>query len=352
MARSQSSFITHEGEVNGQGNITRLKAFNINYYAPLSQDNVSLERDFSNAALVAQGFNPVVNDPQNLNVVTQQIQGFNAAANLVLVSNDKKTGRYKYSVRVDEKDITDGSSIQQSSSRNDKKIDKNAAATVSLKDSQDFVKIIDGKNAYYGGDQAWYGWPNDDEKTNIAINGGCGTVASANLVAYLASHYEKYKKLYSYSDFSKENYKKHMEDMFEYVTPKHINGLSLGVWPISVVVDGVEKFASDRGVELKAKLSHKIFNLENITKYIKEGLENDSPVAMLIGTNVLNNVTITNFDGSSWTQDMSLHWVTITELKIKNKTTKVKVSTWGGWAELDLAEYLEEWIYEGIIYFT
>lgn len=116
MTKKRSSLITHEGEINGCGNITYLKAPKNEHHAPLSQGNVSPERNFSNATSVAQGFNPVVNDPQNLNSITQLAQGFVVAANRVVVSNDS-TGMFRYSTMLNEQNITDDSNIQLASSR-------------------------------------------------------------------------------------------------------------------------------------------------------------------------------------------------------------------------------------------
>ena len=230
---------------------------------------------------------------------------------------------------------------------------KNGVITIALKHSKSFVKVINGADAYYGGDQAWFRWENNKGKTKIARKGGCGTVASANIVAYLARHNSKYKELYAYPDYTKANYKSHMEDMYGYVTPRHISSIPLGVWPIGMVESGVEAFARARNIELNAVRSYMSFNRENITEYIKEGLKKDLPVAMLIGARKLQDITVTRFGGGAWKQDISMHWVTITELKIDeiNDTIKVKVSTWGGWAELDLDKYLEERLYQGLIYF-
>ncbi|WP_143320610.1 hypothetical protein [Clostridium sp. HBUAS56010] len=65
---------------------------------------------------------------------------------------------------------------------------------------------------------------------------------------------------------------------------------------------------------------------------------------MLIGTSGSSDVTITEPDGSKHAENsFKLHWVTITELEIDepNKKTKVKVSSWGGWGEVDLDNYKE-----------
>lgn len=78
---------------------------------------------------------------------------------------------------------------------------------------------------------------------------------------------------------------------------------------------------------------------------------------MLIGTNGYSNIPVYYFSGTSSLETIWMHWVTITELTIEKKqneipyTAKVKVSTWGGWAELDLNHFLKEYIYQGLLYF-
>ena len=61
---------------------------------------------------------------------------------------------------------------------------------------------------------------------------------------------------------------------------------------------------------------------------------------MMIGLNsYLKNITVVQPNGYSWNQlEFKLHWVLITELLINNSVGKVlvKVSTWGGYAYLDL----------------
>ena len=74
----------------------------------------------------------------------------------------------------------------------------------------------------------------------------------------------------------------------------------------------------------------------------------------MIGFNTkTTNIEVTAPD-ETWVQDISLHWVTITAIKedlIKNKTT-VKVSTWGGYAEMDLNDIIQgEKLYQAVVYF-
>lgn len=227
---------------------------------------------------------------------------------------------------------------------------------ICLKDSLNFVKITDGTLSYYGGNQAWYEWGNR-KKNLIAKNGACGTVAAANITAYLARHHKKYASLYPYSQYRLSDFILHMNEMYHYISPYHIGKKPLGVWPVSRVAKGTERFSRDRGAKLNAVWKNTSFNLEHIVEYIAEGLEKNSPVAMLIGTNGYSNVPVYYFNGTSSLETIWMHWVTITELTIEKKqneipyTAKVKVSTWGGWAELDLNYFLKEYIYQGLLYF-
>ena len=224
---------------------------------------------------------------------------------------------------------------------------------IRLKDSKRFVDIRSGDRQYYGGNQACYDWEGDRKKEAVARNAGCGTVAAANITAYLAGSRPEYGGLYPYSDYSKKNYLLHMKEMYQYVTPFHIGEIPLGVWPIERMAKGVERYARSRGVKLGAVRHHGLFNRKNVIQYIADGLENDSPVAMLVGLSRLRKAKVTYYDGRRIMEKMSLHWVTITELSVNERKHmgKVKASTWGGWTELDLDDYLDEWIYEGILYF-
>ncbi len=231
--------------------------------------------------------------------------------------------------------------------------DSGRLARAALGDSQRFVQVRDRNARYYGGDQAWYEWEGDRKKTSLARKGACGTVASANITAYLAAHNPKCAGLYPYPDDTKENYILHMKEMYRYVAPRHIGGWPLGIWPISMVQKGVEAFARDRGIHLEAVRSPAPFDKRNVIGYIKRGLESDSPVAMLIGANALEGVEISYFNGYSYSQRISMHWVTITEMETEGVCgrARVKVSTWGGWAQIDLDQFLGEPVYGGLLYF-
>lgn len=224
---------------------------------------------------------------------------------------------------------------------------------IGLKDSNRFVDIRSGGSQYYGGNQAWYEWDGDAGKEAVARKAGCGTVAAANITAYLAASRPEYGELYPYLDYSKRNFLLHMKEMYRYVEPFHMGGLPLGVWPVERMAKGVERYARSRGVRLGAVWYHGFFNRKNVIRYIADGLERDSPVAMLVGLGRLRKAWVSYHDGRKTMEKMSLHWVTVTEMSVNERehTARVKASTWGGWTELELDDYLDEWIYEGLLYF-
>lgn len=225
--------------------------------------------------------------------------------------------------------------------------------TAGLRDSERFVDITDGNRRYYGGNQAWFEWGGDRKKEIVARKAGCGVVAAANIAAYLAGSNPDYRGLYPYPGYTKEDYILHMKEMYEYIPPFHLGEIPLGVWPVERLARGMKRFSASRGVRIRPVWCRRIFNRRNMIRYIADGLNGDCPVAMLVGMGRLKKSAVTYYDGRVVMENMKLHWVTVTELKVNEaeKTATVKVSTWGGWAELDLDAYLDEWIYEGILYF-
>lgn len=206
-----------------------------------------------------------------------------------------------------------------------------------LSDSKKFVEIWDENASCYGGDQKWF-------ESKMARQCACGTVAAANIVAYMSrSDTHNKNKLYSYTDFSKANFVDHMQDMYTHLAPGHIplTQIGLGIWPISKFKKGVENFAKEKGVNLHGVESREMFTLENIVEYITKGLRADAPVAMLIGLN-------------HQLKKYEAHWVVITELLRDNDSRYiVKVSTWGRYAYIDLAAYIEgASIYQGLLFFN
>ena len=174
----------------------------------------------------------------------------------------------------------------------------------SLKNYEEFIKIMDGNRPYYGGDQGWF-----LDKKNRKY--GCAAVVGANITAYLSEHNGN-ERLYPYDDFSIKSYINHMEEVVKYIEPVE----KVGILRVSQFKDGVENYAKSRGVSLKGRIMVFENGYSNIYNFIKESLESDTPVGMLI----LRNDVIKEFD---------YHWMTITKLYKNQFDVYVSVSSWG-----------------------
>ncbi len=224
---------------------------------------------------------------------------------------------------------------------------------VMLQQAEGFVRITEGDIWHYGGNQAWFAWEAGENQSHVARKGACGTVALANITAYLAKSSPACAGLYSYPDFTRESFLSHMKDLYTYVSPWHMGRVPLGIWPVCRLAAGMERFARDRGIRLKAVWREWPFSRGNVLRYLKEGLEKDLPPAMLVGPHRLEQIQVYYPGRDSHEEDIRLHWVTVTGLKMDQgqNQVKIKVSTWGGWAWLDLDEYMKERIYAGVVYF-
>lgn len=236
--------------------------------------------------------------------------------------------------------------------------------TIGLK-NPNFVDIVDGSTHYFGGNQSWW------SANSIESNGGCGVVAASNILAYMSTSENKYNNLYPYSSFDKIDFTNYMTDMLNYVEiikisvpvtlsagllsyGPSIQTFPLGVWPARRLVNGVKKYAEEHSVNLRGVVQENNIATNVTSRYIKSALKKDKPIAMLFG---LNFTKFDDFhaDGSYWDNDaFTFHWVTITEIKTDSiaQTNTVKVSTWGGYAYVDLEDYIYgEWLYDCLIYF-
>ncbi len=242
--------------------------------------------------------------------------------------------------------------MNSDNSKNPDLLNSNVIIT-QLKDAEQFVPIIDGELLYYGGNQSWF-------ESKVARNGACGTVVGSNIAAYMAKNNENYSDLYAYNAdlITKDDFIRHLNEVYKYIKPKKIItpiGIkAIGIWPLDYFIKGFESFANSRSVNLKAQRNNKEYTSENVKEYIKEGLKINSPVALMIGFNSkTKDIEVTSPNLIS-RQKMSWHWVTITAIEenlITNKTT-VKVSTWGGYAEIDLNDIIEgEKLYQSAVYF-
>lgn len=196
---------------------------------------------------------------------------------------------------------------------------------VELTNEADFVNV---SGRYYGGNQAWF-----DDKFDQ--NRGCGTVAASNITAHMADYVSGCSRLYGYRSLSRSNFEKHMNEMLEYVKPT-----IAGVPTLRYFARGVERFADDKNVDIKAYWSDEKPSFRNLSDYIKDGLRADSPVAYLQYYN--REVPRLNW-----------HWVTITKY-FRNSVggdSHIAVSTWGDRESFSLDAIYDNNLGGGVIYF-
>lgn len=229
-----------------------------------------------------------------------------------------------------------------------------------LTDEQDFLHITGDGQVWYGGDQEWFDF-------TVGKYGGCGTVAAANIMAYLALHVKTLRVLYGPGNLKKDNFCIHMNMLYQWVRPWKVPfvnknrpmwrrfGWTFGVWPMWRLIRGVERYAKVCGLRLTGRKTGSRRPMEELVGFIRESLERDCPVAMLIGRRPRYELSVvTRPDGVSWSQThFSMHWVTVTELTKTEETVIVKVTTWGGYAWLDLGQWHEAGsLMAGLVSFT
>jgi hypothetical protein len=229
--------------------------------------------------------------------------------------------------------------------------------TSKLSDWESFLPITKSNGTtFYGGNQSWF-------STNVGRSSGCGTVAAANITAYLARKHSILRALYSYDidNITIDDFTNHMYDVFPYVSPLKIPFFDKpagGIPFLSWCSNGIVSYAQSKGIKLNAHWSDDSPTFENAVKYIRAGLDKDCPVALINWWNPkLKNVQWTNPDtGVIRRLNFQFHWVTITALTGGSPTDEVyiDVSSWGSKVTLNFnhiwnCRYI--FGYQGIIYF-
>lgn len=204
--------------------------------------------------------------------------------------------------------------------------------SVQLSDYYDFVEVYEGSTTYYGGDQDWL-----HEKNYISefwANRSCGVTAASNVAHYYSKNKSGKGNLYQESSLHIDKFTKHMNDVYEYLTPA-----VWGIPGIDTMITRFERFADSRGVELNGVRDSSSWTLDNVSDYIKRGLSNDCPVMMITW-----NTSI---------PELKYHWVTITRYYKSPTGRKVYVSNWGNKKSYSLDAWYEDFdsSYKGVIYF-
>ncbi len=194
------------------------------------------------------------------------------------------------------------------------------------KDTKSFVpvkEIENGKvNIYYGGDQAWY---EDSDGNTSRVANGCGPVAAANMMYYLAkSNTTKYGELCPYVSLvttnpSKSGFINLMCAMYGAIRPS-----VLGEFDYKGFASDVVTWGKLRGVTLiKHTYPYATYTQRSNTDAIIIALQKDKPVASA-------NLKPGYSDPKYPKETFGWHWVTITKyFQSTDDTRWIAVSSWG-----------------------
>jgi len=143
----------------------------------------------------------------------------------------------------------------------------------------------------YGGNQEWF-------SQNMKRKAGCGCTSGANLAAYYASNHPEMAGIYdgNRDQFDQTEYVQAMEEMYTYMKP----GL-IGYPYVKKFGKQFTKFCNEHGIETEAKFCYGFRNKEEAFAFVKESIDSDNPVALLI-----------LFHRAHALREDNWHWVTIT----------------------------------------
>ncbi|BCJ94518.1 hypothetical protein acsn021_20870 [Anaerocolumna cellulosilytica] len=203
--------------------------------------------------------------------------------------------------------------------------------------NKDFFNIKDNDSLqiYFGGDQAWYikAWSKE---------AGCGPTCAANITAYLARSKEMYKELYPSVSSDKNEFSKHMEVLFQYVTPG-----AMGVNSVTKFTDGLEQYLKAKNITLTPKIlsvdpfSKKLRDTEELKVFVEKGLLADCPIAFL------------NLSKGAERRLQGWHWITITGVRTEGESLIAEASDEGKKIEFDLKLwYMTTKMHGGLIYYV
>ncbi|WMJ88917.1 hypothetical protein [Anaerocolumna sp. MB42-C2] len=190
-----------------------------------------------------------------------------------------------------------------------------------------------GHKTYFGANQVWYtkAWNRE---------AGCGPTCASNITAYLAQTRDKYKELFIPNSLEKNDFLKHMDELFKYITPG-----AMGVNHVDKFTGGITKFAEDRGVLLETEVFSvencftRKRNVERLFEFVNHGLESDCPLAFL------------NLSRGEETSLQAWHWITITGAEMKEDSLIASASDQGSLIRFDLLKwYLTTRMHGGLIY--
>lgn len=161
----------------------------------------------------------------------------------------------------------------------------------------------------------------------------CGVTAAANMLCYMADNVSGMSDLYTQSGISKAQFNAFQRDVYDYLSPA-----IWGVPTLDALIDGVEDYATDQGVDLTATRSSASWTETNVRSYIAGGLNKESPVLLLTWNSPI--------------ADLSMHWVTITRIYDGGSGVKLVTSNWAEKQTYDFSTWVNgSSLYKGVIYF-
>lgn len=117
MKKMQTTVSSSNGQINAYGNDIYLNTTYRGDHLPMSQETVTLTRNFSNEAISFLGTYAVVNDPNNISKFEQEFLAMSPVSTKTWVKKEERTGTYLVSAIVDRRVLTNESQPQQTESK-------------------------------------------------------------------------------------------------------------------------------------------------------------------------------------------------------------------------------------------
>lgn len=234
----------------------------------------------------------------------------------------------------------------------------------------EYVPILKDNDIYYGGSQMWFSKQNRHNMDYILHNYGCGTVAIADLLLYLALQNKAYQTSVTASVLN-ENHVIQFTDYMSYlrfIHTEYTKTLRYLAVLGPVAAHAINTYSKDYGLDLRASWKWRL-NYYEMYDLIEKILGKDIPVILSIGPNTpklwgkmgipfynLKEIDYQELSESSTDelvtsskpyyypiaqQNINSHYVTVTAL-IKDQVTErimLRISSWGTEYYINYEEY-------------
>jgi len=193
--------------------------------------------------------------------------------------------------------------------------------------------IIDQKSfeieGSFGGKQNWL--LEHGITSKFWADRSCGVVAAANLIKFISENHLDKRNLYQGQ--TKDDYIQLMSELYKILSPR-----IWGIPSLTKMEKGIMKYSKERGISLVSSKNTWLFDMEEGSKFIRQGLALNSPVLLLTW-----NHSDKNFKN---------HWITITGWDIVYGEEYMTVSNWGQKRVYSYKEWaIERSLFKGAIYF-